>query len=186
MLAFLFVRWISYRNTCSLKVYFFHCLLNKDLKLCSKFGQLSSGRIFKLPLYQPHRVFKKRTPNEIFPAMEKNRKENGRRAENLGVNPHSKGLCFSRFKTSFIDSKLPTHGQKRADLKADELSDVRALSFLSFHGGTKKRHSPLPDWSSSSWTASTCSRIRSSSSFTFLLLFIKQNMKSKSFVRMRK
>jgi hypothetical protein len=29
-------------------------------------------------------------------AMQKNRIEKGRRAENLGVNPHSKGLVFSK------------------------------------------------------------------------------------------
>lgn len=50
-------------------------------------------------------------------AMEKKRKENGKRAENLGVNPHSKGLCFSESRASFIDNKLPTLNSKRQNIK---------------------------------------------------------------------
>ena len=41
--------------------------------------------------------------------IKKNRKVKGRRALNLGVNPHSKGLIFSRSKTNFLLSKEPNN-----------------------------------------------------------------------------
>jgi hypothetical protein len=39
--------------------------------------------------------------------MRKNRKVKGRRALNLGLNPHSKGLIFSDWKTNFFLTRLP-------------------------------------------------------------------------------
>jgi hypothetical protein len=38
-------------------------------------------------------------------AIKKNRKENGRRDELLGSNPHSKGDLFSRSTMEFLDNK---------------------------------------------------------------------------------
>lgn len=39
-------------------------------------------------------------------AIKKNWMENGRRAEDLGSNPHSKGLLFSRSENLFFDVKF--------------------------------------------------------------------------------
>lgn len=46
-------------------------------------------------------------------AIKKNRIEKGRRAEYLGVNPHSKGLIFSRSCSIFILNAEPRNKSKK-------------------------------------------------------------------------
>ena len=40
-------------------------------------------------------------------AIKKNRKDKGSRGADLGVNPHSKGLLFSRSNLNLVDSPTP-------------------------------------------------------------------------------
>jgi hypothetical protein len=50
-------------------------------------------------------------------AMRKNRNVKGRRALNLGENPHSKGLIFSRSKTSFFLRREPANNTTETKIK---------------------------------------------------------------------
>ena len=52
-------------------------------------------------------------------AIRKNRRVKGKRALNLGVNPHSKGLIFSRSKGNFFLNPTPARVTKIAKISTN-------------------------------------------------------------------
>merc|ERR550519_3255664 len=53
--------------------------------------------------------------------IKKNRSVNGKRALNLGLNPHSKGLIFSPEKITFFEKNLPRTSKSRDRIKEIEM-----------------------------------------------------------------
>jgi hypothetical protein len=53
--------------------------------------------------------------------IKKNRSVNGKRALNLGLNPHSKGLIFSPEKITFFEKNLPRNNKSRDRIKEIEM-----------------------------------------------------------------
>ena len=58
-------------------------------------------------------------------ATRKNRKVNGKRALNLGENPHSKGLIFSRSKGSFLLNPTPAKVTKMARMNTNKIKFIK-------------------------------------------------------------
>jgi hypothetical protein len=58
-------------------------------------------------------------------ATRKNRIENGNRAPNLGVNPHSKGLVFSKSGRTFIPKEQPKPNTKSTKTAAEIKTQIK-------------------------------------------------------------